>query len=164
MGPREVGLLYVRADRVDGIWPNVVSIPWYPQIDDVPAGARKFDALGQRDDAAIAALVDTVAIHEALTPAGVESKSADIAGQLRAGLLDLGVEFVSNNSPTFTSNVVILKAPRDRAPALVEQIFTEAGVQTAATGGLRMSPHLYNTREHVDRVIAAVARNRAMLA
>ena len=163
MGPREVGLLYVRENRISDIWPNVVSIPWYPGIDDVPPGARKFDALGQRDDAAIAALVDTVAMHEALTPAGVERQSASVAGSLREGLQDLGVTFVSNNDAAFTSSVIIIAAPQEHAPVLVDRVFEDAGVQTAATGGFRMSPHIYNTADHVDRVLAAVGKNRSLL-
>ena len=47
---------------------------------------------------------------------------------------------------------------------LVNRVFEDAGVQTAAVGGFRMSPHVYNTPEHVDRVVAALKKNRAMLA
>ena len=163
MGPREVGLLYVRAERCDAIWPSVVSIPWFGSIEDVPASARKFDALGQRDDAAAAALVDAVAVHERLTPAGVEARSVAIADRLRDGYKSLGVDMVSPVHPDLRSAVVIARAPADRARALVTTVFEEAGVQGAPTGGLRMSPHVYNTEEHVDRVVDAVARNLPML-
>ncbi len=164
MGPREVGMLYVREDRVDGVWPNIVSVPWMQTPDDAPAGARKFDALGQRDDAAIAALADTAVLHEALTPRGVEQRSAMVAERLREALQDIDVSFVSNNKPEFASSVIILSASQENAPRLVAAVFNDAGVQTAAVGGLRMSPHIYNTAEHVDRVVAAVAKNRSLLA
>jgi selenocysteine lyase/cysteine desulfurase len=164
MGPREVGLLYVRAHRIEAIWPNIVSVPWGNTMADAPRGARKFDALGQRDDAAIAALVDTAALHEALTPAGVEQRSTMIATMLRDGLADLGVRFVSSNNPVFTSSVIILAASDENAPRLVDLVFKYSGVQTAAVGGFRMSPHIYNTEDHANRVIAALAKNRLMLA
>jgi len=163
MGPREVGLLYVREQHIDSIWPNVVSVPWGRTEDDAPTGARKFDALGQRDDAAIASLADAAGFHEAMTPAGIEERSAMIANRLRAALHDLGVKFVSTSNPAFTSSVVILSAPRENARQLVGQVFDDAGVQTAGTGGLRMSPHVYNTEDHVDRVVAAVGKSRALL-
>jgi len=164
MGPRETGLLYVRADRCAGIWPNVVSIPWFGSIADAPKDAKKFDALGQRDDAAAAALVDAATMHERLTPAGVEAQSKMIADRLRAGLADLGLDFVSSDHPDFTSSVIILRASQEKAPQLVDRVFRDAGVQCAPTGGFRMSPHVYNTADHVDRVVDAVAKNRAMLA
>lgn len=163
MGPREVGILYVREQHIDDIWPNVVSIPWGQTVDDAPAGARKFDALGQRDDAAVAALGDAAALHEAMTPAGIEARSMMIADQLRAGLQDLGVKFVSTSNPLFTSSVVIISAPRENARALTGKVYADSGVITAATGGLRMSPHVYNTADHVDRVLAAVKKSKNML-
>ncbi|MEO1201139.1 MAG: aminotransferase class V-fold PLP-dependent enzyme [Pseudomonadota bacterium] len=163
MGPRETGLLYVRAERCAAIWPTIVSIPWFGTIEEAPKLARKFDALGQRDDAAAAALVDAVAIHEQLTPAGVEARSKAIADRLREGYRELGVDMVSTDHPEFTSSVVIARAPAERAAALVGTVFEEAGVQGAPTGGLRMSPHIYNTEAHVDRVLESVARHRDQL-
>jgi selenocysteine lyase/cysteine desulfurase len=163
MGPREVGLLYVRERHIDSIWPNVVSVPWGATENDAPTGARKFDALGQRDDAAIASLADAAGFHEAMTPAGIEERSMMIADRLRAGLQDLNVKFVSTANPAFTSSIVILSAPRENARQLVSQVFDDAGVQTAGTGGLRMSPHVYNTEDHVDRVVAAINKSRDLL-
>jgi len=163
MGPREVGLLYVRERHIERIWPNVVSVPWGRTEDDAPAGARKFDALGQRDDAAIASLGDAVGFHEAMTPAGIEERSAVIANRLRAALTDIGVAFVSTSNHAFTSSIVILRAPRENARNLVGQVFEESGIITAPTGGLRMSPHVYNTEDHVDRVVAAISKSRALL-
>ena len=163
MGPREVGVLYVREQHIDNIWPNVVSIPWGQTVDDAPTGARKFDALGQRDDAAIAALGDAAALHEALTPTGIEARSMMIADRLREGLQDLGVKFVSTSNPLFTSSVVIISAPRESARELTRKVYDESGIITAPTGGLRMSPHVYNTEDHVDRVVAAIEKFKNML-
>ncbi len=163
MGPREVGILYLRERHVDHIWPNIVSVPWGATTADAPEGARKFDAMGRRDDAAIAALNDAALFHEALTPAGIEARSKEVADRLRAGLEDLGVDFVSTANPAFTSSVVIIKAARENAGTMVGRVFDDAGVQCAATGGFRISPHIYNNADHVDRVIAAVNKNRGLL-
>ena len=163
MGPREVGLLYVRERHIDSIWPNIVSIPWGGTADDAPTGARKFDALGQRDDAAVASLADAAGFHEAMTPAGIEERSTMIADRLRAGLQDLGVKFVSTSNAAFKSSVVILSAPREYARTIPGRVYEASGIITAATGGLRMSPHVYNTEDHVDRVVAAVGKSRDLL-
>jgi selenocysteine lyase/cysteine desulfurase len=162
MGPRETGILFVRARHIGTIWPLTVSVPW-GAAEKPPEGARKFDALGQRDDAAIAALVDTVEFHAAVTPAGIEKQSAAIADRLRAGLQDLDLPFVSTANPDFTSSVIILKAPRKNAPALVKQVFEASGVITAPVGGFRMSPHIYNTADHVERILAALKKSRGLL-
>jgi len=162
MGPREVGLLFVRERNIGRVWPIIVSVPW-GNADSPPKGARKFDALGQRDDAAVAALSDAAAFHEEMTPAGVEKRSAMIASRLRAGLQDLDLSFVSSANPLFASSVVILKAPTGIGPKVVEQVFQDSGVVTAPVAGFRMSPHVYNTEDHVDRILAAIRKNRSML-
>jgi selenocysteine lyase/cysteine desulfurase len=162
MGPREVGLLFVRDRHIDNIWPLTVSIPW-TVADEPPPGARKFDAFSQRDDAAIASLGDAAAFHAAMTPAGIEKQSAMIANRLRAGLQDLEVPFVSTANPLFTSSVIILKASTESAPTMVNQVFDDSGIITAPTNGFRMSPHVYNTADHVDRILAAVKKSRNLL-
>ena len=162
MGPREVGLLFVRERHIDNVWALTVSIPWVV-ADEPPPGARKFDAFSQRDDAAIASLGDTAAFHEALTPAGIEKQSAMIANRLRAGLQDLEVPFVSTANPLFASSVIILKAQGENAPNMVNRVFDESGIITAPVNGFRMSPHVYNTADHVDRVLAAVKKSRGLL-
>jgi len=163
MGPREVGLLFVRDKHIDRIWPSIVSIPWSETADQPPPGARKFDAFSQRDDAAIASLDDAAVFHEKITPAGIEQRSTMIANRLRDGLRELGAPFVSSLNPHFTSSVVILQAAGDNGSKLVHEVFNESGVITAATGGFRMSPHVYNTEDHVDRVVAAVGKFRGLL-
>ena len=45
LGPREVGLLYVRKDRITGIWPNTVAPGWGNDAEPDVAGARKFESL-----------------------------------------------------------------------------------------------------------------------
>jgi selenocysteine lyase/cysteine desulfurase len=163
MGPREVGLLYVRERHIAKVWPLTVSIPW-TVADEPPPGARKFDALSQRDDAAIASLGDTAAFHNAMTPAGIEEQSAKIANYLREGLQDLDVPFVSTANPLFASSVIILKTSNeDDAAQMVSQVFDDSGIITAPVNGFRMSPHVYNTKEHVDRVVAAVRKSRKLL-
>lgn len=163
MGPRETGLLFVRERRIGALSANVVSIPWGGDTDPDVRGARKFEALGQRDDAAIAALNETAALHAALTPAVVERRAAAVADGLRAALADLELPFVSSLDPAFTSNVIILAAHPETQRELPERVFRRSGVITAATGGLRMSPHLYNTPDHVDRVVRAIAAERSAL-
>jgi selenocysteine lyase/cysteine desulfurase len=163
MGPREVGILYVRQPHIERLWPNCVSVPWGNAAEPSVAGARKFEAFGQRDDAAIAALGDAVGYHETLTPAGIEWRAAALGQRLRDGLQEIGVPFVSPLSPEFTSNVVILAATPENAAALVEELLREAGIIVAAVGGLRMTPHVYNTDEHIERVVDGIAKNRHLL-
>ncbi len=163
MGPRETGLLFVREAKQAKLAATVVSIPWGNEVEPSVAGARRYEALGQRDDAAIAALAETAAWHAELTPQFVEQTATAIADQLRDALSEFDAPFVSSRHPDFRSNVIILKASREQLRELPQKVFEHSGVITVATGGLRMSPHIYNTRDHVLRVAAAVKRYRSLL-
>ena len=163
MGPRETGLLYVREPLIPRLWPNCVSVPWGTSPEPEVAGARRFEAFGQRDDAALAALLDAVAFHERLTPAAIERRAAALARRLREGLTDLDVAFVSPVNEALASNVVVLAATGDNGRLLVQRVLDDAGIIVAAVGGLRMTPHVYNTEAHIDRMIEAVAGLRGLL-
>ena len=62
-GPKEVGLLYVRKDRIAALHPTLVGLGWEKAR---TAGARKFETLGQRDDARIAAMLEAVRFHNVI--------------------------------------------------------------------------------------------------
>jgi selenocysteine lyase/cysteine desulfurase len=163
MGPRETGLLYVSAARVDSVWPNIVSVPWGEEAKTSLVGARKFEALGQRDDAALGGLVATAQMHQSIGPANVEKQSMAISDYLREGLVDLGVPMLSPVNPEFTSSVVILSGSSERVSRMVDEVFRDSGVITAPVNGFRMSPHYYNTTDHVDRVLPSIAKFRDLL-
>jgi isopenicillin-N epimerase len=160
MGPREVGLLYVKEENVDKIWPNIVTLPWGNEAQTSLVGARKFEALGQRDDAALAALLQAAEFHMAATPSGIEMRSAELAALVRNGLLELGLKLLSPTNPAFTSSVVIVPGEREQLIPLVGEILADSGVITAPVNGLRISPHIYNTEDHVDRLLSSVKKFR----
>ena len=163
MGPREVGLLFVRDSRQAAIWPGVVSVPWGNELEPAVEGAQRFEALGQRDDAAIAALVESIAFHDRMTPAGIEQQSLAITDQLRDALTDIDVPFVSSKNPAFKSSIIILQAPAENRGPLIANVLRDAGVILAGVNGLRLSPHIYNTADHVQRVAAAINASRNLL-
>ena len=163
MGPREVGILYVRESSQDRVWPGVVSIPWGSDAEPSVAGARRFEALGQRDDASIAALAETVRLHDELTPRGVEARSLEVSDLLRESLIDLDIPLVSSTNPLFRSSVIIISAPAANRGQLLQNLLDDGGIIAATVNGLRLSPHVYNTAEHVERAANAVARSRDLL-
>jgi selenocysteine lyase/cysteine desulfurase len=160
LGPKEVGLLYVRDGAQEAIWPSVVSYGWGSDASTGLRGARKFETLGQRDDAALAAVAEAAAVHDELGPAGVEAHIVTLATRLKQGLLERGIELVTPLSPEFSAGVCIAAVAPDARATLFEGLYREYGIAGAPTGGLRLCPHIYNTTEHVDRAIAGV---RALL-
>lgn len=161
MGPKEVGLLYVRERNIERIWPGGVAPGWGPEPGTALAGARKFESLGQRDDAALAALDIAARIHDEIGPERIEARVVWLAGRLKRTLADAGLPLVSPMDPALSLGVCIAAAPADRRRRIVDRLYSEHGIAGAATGGVRLSPTIYNTAEHVDRAAAAL---KAMMA
>ncbi len=153
LGPKEVGLLYVRADRVAEIWPSIVAPSWGGDVAPRPHGARKFESLGQRDDAALAAVATTVAFQNRLGMAHVETRIVELATALKTGLLEAGFELVTPMAPELSGGVVIAACDPERRGPLVAGLYEQHGIAGAATGGLRLCPHVYNTLDHVHRAV-----------
>jgi selenocysteine lyase/cysteine desulfurase len=55
-------------------------------------------------------------------------------------------------APELSAGVCIAEVEGERG-ALVTALYQHHGIAGAATGGLRLCPHLYNTIEHVERAV-----------
>ncbi|MEZ5558687.1 MAG: aminotransferase class V-fold PLP-dependent enzyme [Pseudomonadales bacterium] len=167
MGPREVGLLYVRSDAIGRIWPAVVAPGWGDDVDPDPVGARKFESLGQRDDAALTGLGVAAGLHDALADADVRSGeryTRALAQHLKNGLVEAGATLVTPMAERFSAGVCVVSVPSANRAELFRRLYAEHGIAAAPTGGLRLCPHVYNTSEHVDRVLAGMVALRSLLA
>lgn len=164
VGPKEVGVLYVRADRIAEMWPQVVAPGWGDSARTVLTGARKFESLGQRDDAAVAAMGTTADFHAMLGSENVDARVAALATQLKAGLQEVGAKLVTPEDPGLSGGVCIVEVPNDRRQTLLDTLYARYGIAGSSSGGLRLCPHLYNTREHIERAIAGVKALRELLA
>lgn len=156
MGPKEVGLLYVRESRIAEIWPSVVAPGWGNGPETSLAGARKFESLGQRDDAALAGLGVAAGIHDTIGPERIEQRIAQLAQHLKQGIADAGLKLLTPMAPEFSHGVCITNLDPAQRGEIVDRLYREHGIAGAATGGLRLCPTIYNTVEHVDRAVAAV--------
>ena len=75
MGPKEMGILYVRNGRAPDIWPNTIGYTGDIKVELDLQNALKFETLGQRDDAAIAALGETADLHAQIRPERIQAWS-----------------------------------------------------------------------------------------
>ncbi len=161
-GPREVGLLYVRAERLGDIWPSVVGASWGGDVVPDPEGARKFESLGQRDDGALASVGTAADFHDGIGLGRTEARVTEHAQALKAGLKDAGFELVTPMARELSAGVCIARVAAEERDRIVNGLYERYGIVAAATGGLRFSPHIYNTREHISRAVeGAKALRRA---
>ena len=159
MGPKEVGLLYIAEQNIDRIWPSEVAPGWGNDAEADPIGARKFESLGQRDDAALAALTTAAELHNQIGMQRTEARIVHLSQRLKSGIRDAGLELVTPFSEELSHGVCIIRV--SGGGDLVNRLYSEFGLAGAPTGGVRFSPTIYNTEVHIDRAIDAM---RALLA
>ena len=162
MGPKEAGVLYVKEDRIPEIWPNIVAPGWGNDADPDVKGARKFESLGQRDDACLAAVGTTADFHAAIGGPETEARVSELATALKEGVAALGLALVTPMDPELSGGVCITEVPGDRSTVL-RRLYEEHGIAGAGTGGLRLCPHVYNTRHHVERAVKGVRALRDVI-
>ncbi len=161
VGPKEAGVLYVRENRIPELWASDVGVGWQGAIES--GGARKFDNLGQRDDAAVAAVATAVEFHEAIGPALIEARIRALSAALKEAVRERipSVEFHTSDVPERSAGVVVVKIPVDDQRQLFNWLYEEhriaGGPRGEPYGGVRLCPHIYNTMEQIDRVASAFA-------
>jgi selenocysteine lyase/cysteine desulfurase len=160
MGPKQVGLLYVRQEKIAQLWPSIVSVGWNQDAMNTKIASKKFETLGQRDDAGLAALGTAIDFHRMIGYSNVEARTTELATALKAGLSKINrVKLVTPVDAVQSGGVVISQIAdldRPKMTALVKDLYEKYGIAAAATGGLRLSPHVYNTMADVELAIRGV--------
>jgi selenocysteine lyase/cysteine desulfurase len=157
MGPKEAGVLYVRSELQADLWPTHVGIGWSSAVE---GGARKFENLGQRDDAAVSAVGTTVDFHETIGTERVEARVRELAAALKNGVADRlpGTAFNSPRDPALSAGVVIFVPPDFDARAALSTLYNEHCIAGAGMGGgIRLCPHIYTTLADIEMVVDTVA-------
>ena len=159
-GPKEAGVLFVSSRVQDRIWPSI-----YSAYQGAVGLSKTFEGLGQRDDAAIVAFGETIAFHEKVGRANIEKRARELTQALLTGLRAIpGVQLWTSTAPDRSVAVVSFQPGSSSPQRLAEALYAKDQIACATRGGsdrggLRFSPHLYNTMAEVDRVVAAVARH-----
>jgi selenocysteine lyase/cysteine desulfurase len=156
VGPKEVGLLFVKSDRIPEIWPSIVAPGWGDDAIPDVKGARKFESLGQRDDAALAAVGMAADFLNTIGMEKVEARVREHAGRLKLGLREVGAKLVTPEDPTLSAGVCIIEVPENNRQQVLDKVYSEHGIAGAAVNGFRLCPHIYNTTDHINRAVEAV--------
>ncbi len=159
-GPKEVGLLYVRKERIGDLWPTIVGVG-YPGV--IDKGAQKFETLGQRDNSRIAAMGKTVEFHKMIGKERIEARINYLANALKMRLIERipDIKFRTPLKPEFSGGVVVFHIPGADLGKVLDTLYHKHNIGCAVfggeSGGIRFCPHIYNSLEEIDKAIGAVA-------
>ena len=158
MGPKEVGLLYVKQERIAQVWANLVGVGWGNKVETSARGARKFETLGQRDDGAVSAMGTAVDFLNVIGSARVEARILELSAALKEGVAKIpGAQLRTSMRPDLSAGVCVVAFEGLDSQKIYENLYSKHGVAGAATGGVRFCPHVYNTLEEIERTISALS-------
>ena len=158
-GARECGVLYINTRAHKQIWPSIYSA--YPGAVGI---SRTFESFGQRDEATMIAFRNALEFQTKVGREAIEKRSRALTQQLIAGLSKLPeVKVWTSPNPSLNAAVVSFMPGTLNPPRLGQALYEKDKIGTAGRGmgdrgGLRASPHFYNTPEEIDRLVSAVGR------
>lgn len=154
MGPFENGVLYIHKDYFTRIWPTIIGGGWH----EAKTVDEHLCVLGQRNETSPAALPDILTFHQAIGRKNIEQRVVQLNTYLKAQLQKHvpHVQFVTPLAPEFSGGITIITLPGKDPAAVYDALYTQYGIAAAPSGGIRLSPHIYNTLADVDDVVNAI--------
>lgn len=163
VGPQGVGVLYVRRSRLDRLRPlepGWASVAHREQWDNLELvwddSARRLEG-GSANLVGIHALGASIDLLLATGVGRIWDHVRALCDRLRDGLAAAGATVLSDGSPGGRSAVVTFSVDGRDPAALAEDLLGQGIVCSPRGGGVRVSPHGYNTAEEVDRLVELVA-------
>ncbi|MGH7544644.1 MAG: aminotransferase class V-fold PLP-dependent enzyme [Gemmatimonadota bacterium] len=163
--PQGTGLLHVREDWLDRLWPTIASGGW----DDPSLRSDRFNPLGTVNDSLRAGLQAAFEFQAALGPERVSRRVLHLSQRLHDALAELpGISMKTTRDPRMASGMESFTLESVPALDLQKMLWERGPIRTRVIGEydcgfMRLSTHIFNTTDEIDRVVAMirdVARGR----
>jgi len=157
--PCGCGILYVRRDVQDRLWPTIATSGWDSRDD-----ARRFETLGQRADPLVFALGEAVDFQTRVGKRRVERRIRSLAAHLKTELEEIpGVRLHTSHHPYLSGGLTAFSMEGVDPESLVNYlrerynlVIRTIGSQEKGTRGVRVSTHVFVFHDHVDMVLEGV--------
>jgi selenocysteine lyase/cysteine desulfurase len=168
LGSAGLAFLYARRDAAERVLPTQTG--WFADEDIFAMDAWDYSpartaARFQSGTPPIPAIYAGIAGMELMEEIGIaETRDhvRDLNHRLIEGVEDIGGTVVTPRKPARRGALVCVRSKN--APELVAALRREGIITSSRNGNLRVSAHAYNSHEDIDAVVAALARNRRLLA
>lgn len=158
LAPHGTGMLYVRRDKIGGLWPLMAA----PEAmdDDV----RKFEEIGTHPAANFLAIAEALTFHQAIGAERKEARLRYLRDYWARPLLALdGVRLHTSLKPAFSCAIGTVQVEGVDSAALATHLWQRhriiaVPIKHAEFEGLRVSPNVYTTPEELDRFVEAMTR------
>ncbi len=161
-GPKENGVLYINKSAQPKIWASIFSA--YPGRVGV---SKTFEGFGQRDEPAMIAFGEALKLQTQIGRAQIEKRSRELTSALIDGLRKIdGVKIWTSPDPQRRAAVLSFQPGNLDVRKLSAALYQKDRIGCATRGGpdrggIRFSPHFYNTHAEMERAVAAIKKYMA---
>jgi selenocysteine lyase/cysteine desulfurase len=157
--PTGIGLLFVKKEAQDKLWPTIVTSGW-----DTYTDARKFECHGQDADALIFALGEALDFQNAIGRRRIERRIKALAGYLKQELRKIPGAKVHTPDDPYLSGGLTAFSVEGVDPARIVDYVREKynivvrtiGSKDSGTYAVRVSTHFYITTKDIDNLLEGV--------
>ncbi len=178
-GPEGTGFLYLRRDLAEELVPAQVGFPniaaeeheglwdalcggrtWVRDFSGYAVGAQRFDGVGL-NPALLSGFAAALEYFLELGLKWIEERVLRLSGRLIGELSRRGYGVVTPGEPAERAGIVLVRGPWDLSTPgvreMVERHFLERGLKIhVRAGGIRVSPHFFNTDDDIVRFLSAL--------
>jgi len=156
--PTGTGVLYMRRESQDRVWPTIGSTGW----DDPKASAKRFDRLGQRSWPLVMAQGAAMDFQSVIGREKIEARVRSLHARLRERVQAIpGVKIYTSAHPALHCALLGFTLDGVKNVDVVETLLRRHHVRVRSTeyglNSVRASTHYYNTEAQVDRLADGIA-------
>ena len=162
LGPEGVALLYVSRRALERIKPTLVGWLSVERPFDMAnhdqgwaPNATRFEP-GALNTAGVIGLGAAIEMFQSVGMERIEHHLLELTDYLCEGLRARSYRVVSSRRAGEASAIVACQHDTHSAQALYERLDAQGIITTARLGRLRISPHFYNTREDIERLLVVL--------
>jgi len=154
--PHGTGLLYVRRDKIEGLWPLMAA------NESQAADIRKFEEIGTHPAANALAIAEALTFHEGIGPARKAARLVHLRDYWADRLLrNDRVRLHTSQKPGFACGIANVEVEGLDPGPLADWLWNEhrilvVAIQHEEFRGLRVSPSVYTTEPELDRFCGAM--------
>jgi isopenicillin-N epimerase len=158
LAPKGSGLLYIAEPWLDRLWPTIASGGW----DDLAAKGERFDRKGTINDSLLAGFRAAVDFHDVIGQDRIWGRCRELSDRLYAGLSRIeGVDLKSPTDGTIRAPMISFTVAGWTTDDLIRALWERGPVRVRHVAEydyhwVRLSTHIYNTPQEVDRVLGIV--------
>lgn len=157
--PTGIGVLFIRKDVQDKLWPTIASSGW-----DTYPDSRKFETLSQRADALTVALGEAVDFQNVIGKSRIERRIKALSGYLKQELKKIkGVKLHTSEDPYLSGGLTAFSVSGVEPEKVVDYVREKynivvrtIGSEEKGTYGVRVSTPIYVTYEDIDRFLEGI--------